>query len=542
MSIFNKFGTNTVADTKQVTIEKIIGQSDNTPYWVNPVLSVNHYLKYVYQDVEPDPHVIGNTTSPFDGPYPGTRAQTLTTTLDLGSLNADFNDTREIRLVSMSMKGDLNFANESISDLLIGEATVIDTATGILDNITDYQVLLPKNLSNINLSPISLDPTELTYIKMNEGNVEVKCTFGTNISDEDPITLLLTFEYDIVGNIFNEDASNDPDFIPQLNNKDTLNVENAQNNADFLNYRSAQPFVVEVPRLRVANFNYNWVAPLISEPISVNDWVKRFYPNSINPTRIFWNNYQVIKDTAGVFASETVNQLSTLFPGQGYVLIKKSPGGASYNLKMHEFFGLETPKEYTSAMNNLNPPFILSNRHNIIAYPKKNLERNKYPKTIDNTNAHNRNEGYITYEVYKAMFGPNNPHPHFNRYEDPNHPLYLLPYEETLNTINGGFYPNRFGSSYDRTRFICEYILYKYIQTIKSVSGAFWSQAFNQIEYFEEGKGYMLFYYGTLPEWSSISGGYHYPGRNTGFTIHNRVINPLTTNVSLLDKQNFLNL
>ena len=522
MSIFNKFGTNIVIETKQVTIEKIIGQSDNTPYWVNPILSVNHYLKYVYQDEAPDPYDTGISTYPFDGPFLGTRPQTLTTTLDLESTNSDFNDTREIRLVSMSMKGDLDFSNESILDLLIGEATVIDTATGILDNITDYQVLLPKNLSNINLSPISLDPTELTSIKMNEGDVEVKCTFGTNISDENPITLLLTFEYDVLGNTFNEGASNDPDFIPQLNNKDTLNVENAQNNADFLNYRSAQPFVVDVPRLTI-NEGWNMFTPLIPEPIHINDFIPRFYPNSINPTQLFKNNFQVIKNVSGQFWSPAFSQMNILHPGEGYQIYKRFPGTVTYNLKMHEFFELETPEEYTSAMNSDNASFTsMIEGWNLIGYPKKNLERNKYVKTIDNTNAIDRSEGYIPYEMYKAMFGPNNPYPGVDIYEDPNHPLYLLPYGPS----------GIFGfTSHDITNNICFKIFWQYFQVIKNVSGQFSSPLYSQINYFVEGEAYMA--YLNFP----------YPGMNEHkFRIHSRVINPLTTNVSLLDKQNFLNL
>ena len=522
MSIFNKFGTNIVIETKQVTIEKIIGQSNNTPYWISPIYGVNHPLGIIYQDVEPDPHVTVTTTSPYNGPFSGTRPQTLTRAIDLESTNSDFNDTREIRLVSMSIKGDLDSSDESISNLLIGDALIIDEASGILDNITDYQVLLPKNLSNIDLSSTSLDPTKLTSIEMNEGDVEVKCTFGTNISDENPITLLLTFEYDVLGNIFNEDASNDPYFIPQLNNKDTLNVENAQNNADFLNYRSAQPFVVDVPRLTFSD-QWNMFTPLIPKPIHINDFISRFYPNSINPTQLFKNHYQVIKNVRGQFWSAGSSMLNVLHPGEGYLIYKKTSGTVTYNLKMHEFFGLETPEEYISAMNSDNASFTsMGLKWNLIGYPKKNLERNKYVKTIDNTNAIDRSEGYIPYEMYKAMFGPNNPYSGVDRYEDPNHPLYLLPY--------GPLGIFSILTHYDFTNAVCVYILWKYFQVIKNVSGQFASPGSSMISYFTEGEAYMVYL------------NQNYPGMDTGFRIHSRVINPLTTNVSLLDKQNFLNL
>jgi hypothetical protein len=187
----------------------------------------------------------GNAAS-IDGIY-GPSTQTLTTTLDLGYLNADFNTTKTIRLVSLSMEGDLdNGATERITSgdgLRIGGVLIINNANGFLNSINNHHVILPENLNQVDNYALNHQSTNVNNIielgnvsfpssiatgsvQMADGLVEVTMSIDEGISTSYPILLTATFEYDVFEEVSTtqyEDIMMSPTFSFGLNQPTPLN-------------------------------------------------------------------------------------------------------------------------------------------------------------------------------------------------------------------------------------------------------------------------------------------------------------------------------
>ena len=146
-------------------------------------------------------HSKTNTSTP--------QSQTLTTTLNLGTLDSDFNINKTLRLVSMSIKGDFDSISPTDEEFItpteglkIGGAQIINNASGFLNNLTDYDVVLPKNLSTTNVNGttrtlVYTSPNQTESIDMVNGIVEVTCSINDGITNTRPLTISASFEYDV---------------------------------------------------------------------------------------------------------------------------------------------------------------------------------------------------------------------------------------------------------------------------------------------------------------------------------------------------------
>ena len=152
-------------------------------------------------------HFVGHSGTPIPS------SQNLLTSMNLQNVDGNFTGNETLRLVSLSIKGDLdNEAGETILSntsfphgLTVGSQRIIETADQFLNNRNNYHVLLPQNLTQVDTNnAIELENVTFTTnpqtesINMVDGEVEVKMSIGNTIASNFPIRLSATFEFDEV--------------------------------------------------------------------------------------------------------------------------------------------------------------------------------------------------------------------------------------------------------------------------------------------------------------------------------------------------------
>ena len=122
--------------------------------------------------------------------------------LDL-STDPNFTGNRTLKLVSMSLRGDLDNGTETILNLNIGNQRIINTAEASLQTgkYTQYHQILPS-VPGDNLTP---DFTKIQFpsiqntesIEMVGGVIDISASFDNAVNKDYDVKLLCTFEYDI---------------------------------------------------------------------------------------------------------------------------------------------------------------------------------------------------------------------------------------------------------------------------------------------------------------------------------------------------------
>jgi len=137
--------------------------------------------------------------------------------------NPDFIGSRNITLVSMSIKGDLDSNTtaefqedyERIFNLKIGGQEIITELDEALSDPSSYHEIIPNIGTNVTASGITF-PSSLNFntgsISMVNGIVDISASFGNNVNAQTfPVSLSLHFEYNV------EDITTDGDIISNSN-------------------------------------------------------------------------------------------------------------------------------------------------------------------------------------------------------------------------------------------------------------------------------------------------------------------------------------
>ena len=118
--------------------------------------------------------------------------------------NPDFLDSKTLRLVSMSIKGDVDGSKEKIQGLRIGGQLIATSLSAKNEDVlTTYQRVLPGPSDKTDMDVYDVDFSVTESISMVRGVVDISASFEDNVNGADhPVFLSCSFEYDIQENEF----------------------------------------------------------------------------------------------------------------------------------------------------------------------------------------------------------------------------------------------------------------------------------------------------------------------------------------------------
>ena len=154
-------------------------------------------------------HFVGDSGTPITSP------QNLLTSMNLQSVDGNFTGNETLRLVSMSIKGDLDAQPDEIilgtedfpHGLTVGGQKIIESSNAFLqpNQTSNYHVLLPQNLTQVDTNnAIELENITFTTnpqtesISMVNGKVGVSMSIDKGVGTFAPIRISATFEFDEV--------------------------------------------------------------------------------------------------------------------------------------------------------------------------------------------------------------------------------------------------------------------------------------------------------------------------------------------------------